>query len=102
MITTVAIDAMGGDFGPSVTVPAALFAIKKDPELQLVLVGLESEINRYLPTRVPAQIHVKHATQVVEMDESPALAMRSKKDSSMRVAINLVKSKEANACVSAG
>lgn len=102
MSTTVAIDAMGGDFGPSVTVAAALVAVKKESDLNLILVGLESEIHRFLPDEIPAQITVKHATQIVEMDEPPAQAMRSKKDSSMRVAINLVKSGEADACVSAG
>ncbi len=102
---TVAIDAMGGDHGPSVTVPAALRCLARDPELAVVLVGIEeqiaSELRRHR-TAVGDRLRIRHASEVVGMDESPALAMRNKKDSSMRVAIDLVKAGEANACVSAG
>jgi glycerol-3-phosphate acyltransferase PlsX len=102
---TIAIDAMGGDHGPHVTVPAALSYLKQDPDVNIVLVGLkdiiEAELRRHkaLPT---SRLRVHHASEVVTMDDQPALVLRNKKDSSMRVAINLVKSGEANAVVSAG
>jgi glycerol-3-phosphate acyltransferase PlsX len=102
MATTIAIDCMGGDYGPSVTVPAALAALKAHGELSVILVGLEDQIRPLLKGDEGLRVAVRHATEVVGMDESPALAMRNKKDSSMRVAVNLVKSGESNACVSAG
>lgn len=102
MAITVAIDCMGGDFGPRVTVPAALAALRRHPDLSVILVGLEDQLRPLLKGGDAGRIVVRHASEVVGMDESPALAMRNKKDSSMRVAINLVKSGEANACVSAG
>lgn len=105
MDITVAIDAMGGDHGPHVTVPAALEALKQDNELNIVLVGItdaiESEL-RALKASVGPRLRIHHASEVVAMDESPQSALKNKKDSSMRVAINLVKSGEAHACVSAG
>jgi len=102
---TVAIDAMGGDHGPHVTIPAALKCLARDPELNIVLVGLQDVVEAELRMRrgkTSSRLRIHPATEVVAMDESPALAMRNKKDSSMRVAIDLVKSGEANACVSAG
>ena len=93
---------MGGDHGPSVTVPAALAALKQNDGLSVILVGREDTIRPLLKGDEGVRVRIQHATEVVAMDESPALAMRNKKDSSMRVAINLVKSGEANACVSAG
>jgi glycerol-3-phosphate acyltransferase PlsX len=105
METTVAIDCMGGDHGPSVTVPAALNFQKSHPRGNIVLVGLQEAIEAELRARHAApgaQLRVHNATQSVSMDEAPASAMRGKKDSSMRVAINLVKNGEAHACVSAG
>lgn len=105
MDITLAIDAMGGDHGPHVTVPAALEALKQDSEINIVLVGLTDAIEAELRARkasVGPRLRIHHASEVVAMDESPQSAMKNKKDSSMRVAINLVKSGEANACVSAG
>ncbi|MBK9446890.1 MAG: phosphate acyltransferase PlsX [Betaproteobacteria bacterium] len=102
MATIIAIDCMGGDHGPSVTVPAALAALKQHGGLSVILVGLEDSIRPFLKGDEGVRVRIQHATEVVAMDESPALAMRNKKDSSMRVAVNLVKSGEANACVSAG
>jgi len=105
MDITVAIDAMGGDHGAHVTVPAALEILRRDSEVNIVLVGLaeviESEL-RACHAEASSRLRVHHAGEVVTMDDPPALALRNKKDSSMRVAINLVKSGEANACVSAG
>jgi len=105
MDITVAIDCMGGDRGPHVTVPAALRFLEAQPGTNIVLVGLQDAIAAELKAaRAEAgpRLRVHHASEVVAMDESPALALRNKKDSSMRVAVNLVKSGEANACVSAG
>lgn len=105
MDITVAIDAMGGDHGPHVTVPAALEFLKRDAEVNIVLVGLTEVIEaelRACKAAVNPRLRIHHASEVVTMDDQPALVLRSKKDSSMRVAINLVKTGEANACVSAG
>lgn len=101
----IAIDAMGGDYGPEVTVPAALQALATNPQLQLILVGnaevLAQALNKQ-SANTSARLSIHPASQIVGMDESPAQALRSKKDSSMRVAINLVKQGVAQACVSAG
>lgn len=105
MDITVAIDAMGGDHGPHVTVPAALQVLKRDNEINIVLVGLADVIEAELRAhgaQVGPRLRIHHAGEVVAMDEPPQSALRNKKDSSMRVAINLVKSGEAGACVSAG
>ena len=102
---TIALDAMGGDHGPSVIVPAALDSADRNPGLHLILVGDEVALRRELEAtgnRFGERIIIRHASQVVEMHESPSKAMRGKKDSSMRVAIDLVKEGEADACVSAG
>jgi glycerol-3-phosphate acyltransferase PlsX len=102
---TIAIDAMGGDHGVKSTIPGALRALKKHPELKVILVGNQTLIKKVL-VRLNADQHprvaLQHASEVVAMDESPAFALRNKKDSSMRVAINLVKEGEAHACVSSG
>jgi glycerol-3-phosphate acyltransferase PlsX len=96
---------MGGDHGPHVTVPAVANYLDRNPGVDIVLVGLpdviESEL-RAMGTALSPRLRLRPASEVVDMDESPALALRGKKDSSMRVAINLVKSGEAQACVSAG
>jgi glycerol-3-phosphate acyltransferase PlsX len=105
MGVTVAIDCMGGDHGISVTVPAALSALERDPGLTLILVGRQDAVEQALSAAGGAtgpRLRIQPATEVVGMDEAPAIAMRSKKDSSMRVAVNLIKSNEAQACVSAG
>jgi glycerol-3-phosphate acyltransferase PlsX len=103
MTACVAIDCMGGDHGPSVTVPAALRFLADHPAARLILVGREEEVRVLLGTQAgEPRLRVVHASEVVGMDESPAIALRNKKDSSMRVAINLVRNGEADACVSAG
>jgi glycerol-3-phosphate acyltransferase PlsX len=103
--TVIAIDAMGGDHGPAVTVPAALRALDKYPQLKLILTGDQQILSEEL-TRQGAdlgeRLAIQHASQVVGMDEPPSSALRGKKDSSMRVAINQVKEGTAQACVSAG
>jgi glycerol-3-phosphate acyltransferase PlsX len=96
---------MGGDFGPQVTVPASLACLRKNPDLNLIMVGDEAILNALLsPALVEfkGRISIQHASQVVEMDEAPQKALKNKKDSSMRVAINLVQEGKADACVSAG
>jgi glycerol-3-phosphate acyltransferase PlsX len=103
--TTIAVDAMGGDHGPSVTVPASLLALQNEPALRAVLVGIQDKIEPFIASASRAlreRITIRPAAQVVGMDEKPQDALRKKKDSSMRVAIDLVKSGEAHACVSAG
>jgi len=107
MTVKIAIDCMGGDHGPKVTVAAALAFAAEFPNAELKLVGnadrLESRLRRAAPDKaVRDRLTIVHASEVVAMDEAPALALRNKKDSSMRVAINLVKSGEVDACVSAG
>jgi glycerol-3-phosphate acyltransferase PlsX len=96
---------MGGDHGPQVTVPAALDFRARLDDVRIVLVGLADVLERELAARGATpdpRLRVQAASQSVAMDEGPVQALRFKKDSSMRVAINLVKSGEANACVSAG
>ncbi len=100
---TIALDAMGGDHGPRVVVPAALGYLGRDPDCRLILVGREDAIREHLPQAdLPQRLTVQHASQEVGMDELPSRALRGKKDSSMRVAIDLVKQGGADACVSAG
>ncbi len=104
-MTTISIDAMGGDFGLATTIPASLNCLQANPDLKLVLVGDEAQIKAQLGGALDTykeRLRVHHASQVVAMDESPQRALKNKKDSSMRVAINLVKEGEADACVSAG
>lgn len=103
MTTRIAIDCMGGDHGPSVTVPAAIRFLAEQPRAQVILVGQEEVLRPLLGAHADDdRLRVVHASEVIGMDESPALAMRNKKNSSMRVAIDLVKAGEASACVSAG
>jgi phosphate acyltransferase len=104
-LITVAVDCMGGDHGPHVTVPAALEFLARTGDVDVVLVGRREAIESELAARGKAagkRLRVHHAAELVAMDEPPAQALRYKKDSSMRVAVNLVKSGEAHACVSAG
>lgn len=96
---------MGGDHGPKVVVPAALSALKTHPDVSFVLIGnqasIEAELSQHKALDEP-RLTVQHASQKVEMDELPSAALRGKKDSSMRVAINMVREGNAAACVSAG
>jgi glycerol-3-phosphate acyltransferase PlsX len=105
MDVTVAVDCMGGDHGPRVTVPAALDLLRLCADVNVILVGLQDDINaqlRHAGSDIAARVAVRHASEVVGMDEAPASALRGKKDSSLRVAVNLVKDGSAHACVSAG
>ncbi|HEU4851973.1 MAG TPA: phosphate acyltransferase PlsX [Telluria sp.] len=105
MTIKISIDCMGGDHGPSVTVPAALSFIEHHPDAELILVGREDEVRAELKkhkAEARDRLSVVNATEVVEMDDPLEVALRRKKDSSMRVAIELVKDGKADACVSAG
>lgn len=102
---TIALDAMGGDHGPSVVVPAAADVLRRHDNVKLLLVGDQQQLAERLAQHqlaVGERLEIRHASQTVGMDELPSHALRNKKDSSMRVAIDLVKSGEADACVSAG
>jgi glycerol-3-phosphate acyltransferase PlsX len=105
MDVTLAVDAMGGDHGPHVTVPAAVEFLRHHDQTDIILVGLKDALEAELDARrarTGPRLRIHAAAEVVMMDESPASALRNKKDSSMRVAIDLVKSGEAHGCVSAG
>ena len=104
---TVALDAMGGDYGPEVVVPAAVNSLQRFPGLKIILVGKVVEVEQVLSSLDAkdfdkSRLHIHAASQVVGMDEKPSYALRGKRDSSMRVSINLVKFGQADACVSAG
>ena len=102
---TIALDGMGGDFGPPVVVPAAVEASRRNRKLHLIITGdetqLTTELNKFSSEQTK-NISIHHTTQKVGSDELPSHALRNKKDSSLRVAIDLVKQGKANACVSAG
>ena len=101
----IAIDAMGGDIGPRVTVAAAARILKQRQDVKLILVGLEDKIKAEFSRcdiKISDRLSIHPASELVAMDEAPALALRKKKDSSMRVAINLVHEGKASAAVSAG
>ena len=105
----IALDAMGGDFGPEVVLPAAVQVLKKHRNVKVILVGDEAILKAQaeqngidLSGTVGNRIEIQHASQIVEMHDEPALAIRKKKDSSMRVAIDLVHEGRAQAAVSAG
>jgi glycerol-3-phosphate acyltransferase PlsX len=105
MPVRIAIDCMGGDHGLSITVPAAVGFLRKTPDAALILVGNAEAIETALSREGDvdrARIEIRGASEVVAMDDPPAVALRSKRDSSMRVAIEAVKSGDAQACISAG
>ncbi len=102
---TLALDVMGGDNGPLVTVPAALQALKFNSQLSIILVGNQTEIDPLLvdiDSAIRARIQIIHTTEVITMCDRPIQAIRSRKQSSMRLALELVKDGKAQACVSAG
>ncbi|MFZ6686438.1 phosphate acyltransferase PlsX [Undibacterium sp. SXout11W] len=105
MTIKISIDCMGGDHGPAVTVAAAVAFAKREPDVEFLLVGLEENIHAELKKNHASQhprIKVIHASETVEMDDPIEVALRRKKDSSMRVAVTQVKDGNAQACVSAG
>jgi glycerol-3-phosphate acyltransferase PlsX len=98
----IAIDVMSGDCGPSVCVPAALGAAREFPDVRFILIGGRAELDGRLAAAKLANVDCIFTTQVVEMTDHPREALRRKKDSSMRRALDLVKAHQAHACVSAG
>ena len=102
---TIALDVMGGDNGPLVTIPAAIQAVQTSQSLHLILCGDEKTIQDILSEHQQSehpQLSIFATTEVVTMDEKPSSALRNKKNSSMRKALDLVKEGKAQACVSAG
>ena len=102
---TIAIDAMGGDHGPHVTVKAALAVLREEQDVNIVLVGLEDALRAELKaskSEAGTRLRIHHASEVVKMDDPLPVALRTKKDSSLRVTADLVKRGEADAGVSAG
>ena len=104
MTTKIALDCMGGDYGVEVTVPTAIHFLKSHSDAHVILVGIADQIDKALK-QTPHnadRVTVIHAEEVIGMNEGPAQALRTKKNSSMRLAINLIKDGRADACVSAG
>ena len=104
MTINIAIDCMGGDRGVSVTVPAAIHFIESHPDAHVILVG-NAELIKNVLAKSPhdeERLSIVNADEVISMEEGPAQALRTKKNSSMRIAVNLIKEGSANACVSAG
>jgi len=101
---TIAVDAMGGDAGAGVCVPASIEFVRRQPGVRIILVGQRELLEPLAAAAggLPSGVEIRDARQIVAMDEPPADALRKKKDSSMRVAVDLVKDGTANACVSAG
>jgi len=96
---------MGGDFGPAEIVPAIAHVLSTHNDVFFILVGLQDKLREELARHNLAEgdrLQIRHAPEVVEMHELPSQALRNKKQSSMRLAIELIKDKEADACVSAG
>lgn len=100
----IALDAMGGDFGPSVVIPAAAQALLEKPDLRFIFFGDEAAIRPYLDKepRLEAASEIHHTPDMIANDEKPSVALRTGKNSSMRLAINAVKEGQAQAIVSAG
>ncbi len=100
----IALDAMGGDYAPAVNIEGAIETVNDFDNIDIILVGDEGKLSRELDNKrfPPNRLSIKHTSQVVGMDESPTVAVRKKKDSSIRKGIDLVKTGEANAFVSAG
>jgi len=110
---TIAVDAMGGDLGLHATIPAVVTLLTTSPSLRVIVVGDRNKIESELQLLTDSlsvistlqkdnRLEIQHASEVVGMDESPSIALRTKKDSSLRVAIQLVKDQRADGCVSAG
>ena len=104
MTKTLAIDCMGGDYGPSVIIPAAISALQQHPDLQIFLVGPQQELDTHLKhqPQFGTRLQVQPASEVIGMSEKPSVALRRKPDSSMRKSLELVRDGKADACVSSG
>lgn len=104
MTVTIAVDCMGGDYGPAITIPAVIDFLERHNNCAIILVGREEVLRPRLASanHIGSRMEIQHASEVVEMHESVATALRTKKDSSMRVVADLVKSGRAHAALSAG
>ena len=101
-MVTLAVDAMGGDFGPDVTVPAVLRALSEQQDLRVLLFGDQEKLKALLGPRNVDRLTLCHAEQIIGMGESPAIALRTKKKSSMALMLNAVNEGRADGCISAG
>lgn len=102
---SIAVDAMGGDFGPRVTIPACVKQLEKHPHLHIHLVGDQSSLQPFLAkysNQLQHRLHLLHTESVVSMEDKPSFALRHRRDSSMFKAMQLVKDGQASACVSGG
>ncbi|MBE8167679.1 MAG: phosphate acyltransferase PlsX [Shewanella sp.] len=101
---TLALDAMGGDHGPQISVPASLQALRFNPLLKIILVGDKTKITPYLINSedIQSRLTIIHTDEVVTMSDRPAQALRNRKKSSMRKIVELVRDGDADACLSAG
>ncbi len=99
----IVVDAMGGDYAPKVVIDGVLDALK-EYDLEVILVGLEDKIKELLSNRKydKKRLHIQHASEIIDMCDSPAVSIRKKKDSSISVGVKLVKDGKADAFVSAG
>ncbi len=93
---------MGGDFGPRVTVPAALSQIDADPSVSILLVGDREQIQTYLPSGTSSKVEILHTLETVSMSDRPSHVLRHKQQSSLWLAIDQLRDGEVDACVSAG
>ncbi|WP_126426246.1 phosphate acyltransferase PlsX [Brevibacillus marinus] len=98
----IALDAMGGDLAPQSTVRGALEAVRENPTLEVVLIGNETAIREHLPGSVPSGIEIHHAAEVIAADDEPVKAVRRKKDSSLVVTVEMARSLQVDAAISAG
>lgn len=101
-MVTLAVDAMGGDHGPQITIPAVLEALNRQQDMRVLLFGNQSIVENVLGGRVHDRLIICDAEQVVEMDEAPSTALRAKKQSSMALMLQAVKEGQADGCVSGG
>ena len=102
---TLALDVMGGDIGPRITIPASLSALEADPMLSLVLFGDSQQISPLLenaPSSLLERIQIHHCTKTIDNNQGISHALRYSKGTSMRLAIEMVQKGEAQGCVSAG
>ena len=100
----IAIDSMGGDSGLHHSIPAAIQCLSLLPDLEIFLVGDQSEIANHItiPPDLSSRLHIRHASQIISMSEKPSYALRKKQDSSIRVAVDMLQAGEVDAVVSAG
>src|SRR5690349_20099847 len=98
----IAVDAMGGDHGPSEVVRGAVERAASDPDIEVILVGDTARINEHVDGALPSNVSIVHATQVVDMHEDAALGVRRKKDATINVCMRLIREARADAVVTAG